>query len=186
MGRLSFRQLAYHRANIPLVHMSWDLRWNAVNFLFNAKNIWTHADKEFFLQNMASMTLEKTENWYPYQYTSLGYTFLGWLLGQTEEEKNYEELLQRKILRPFGLKDTVFDLDEEQKSRLAQGYSGDFPPFMVRGAKIDPWLIHPGTRGGGGLYSSMNDSDNIGIHLLKKCVREESDQPVLASNHSNN
>lgn len=156
LGQLTPRMLALNKANFPFIHQTWELRWNALKFIFSGNNIWSNCTSEYFLNYVSTMNFDNGPN-FPFKYSSLGYTFLAWIVGQSDESKDYEFLINEKILKPLSLDDTVFTLSDDQSKRLATGYVGEYPPLMFRGTELAPWILHPGTRGGGGLFSSMND-----------------------------
>ncbi len=59
----------------------------------------------------------------PSDYSNLGAALLGHLLSRVYG-RGYADLLEEKITRPLGLRDTVIVLDAGQKQRLAAPYSG--------------------------------------------------------------
>lgn len=82
-------------------------------------------------------------------YSNFGFDLLAHGLAKAAH-KPYPELLQEHITGPLGLKDTVFALSEEQKTRQMQGhgFGGEPLPDVPTGSVIV---------GSGGLYSSAND-----------------------------
>ena len=62
-----------------------------------------------------------------YVYSNLGYSLLGDMIARLADGK-YDDLEFQLVSKPLGLADTVVTLSEEQKSRLAQGYTYDGSP----------------------------------------------------------
>ncbi len=86
-----------------------------------------------------------------YEYSNFGYAFLANLLSRLSK-RTYPDLVKQMIAYSLNLKDTVFTLSIEQKSRLATGYE--------LGKGISPLLnekIYSVFIGSGGLYSSPKD-----------------------------
>jgi CubicO group peptidase (beta-lactamase class C family) len=82
-----------------------------------------------------------------YEYSNLGVGLLGSLLAR-KEGATWEELVQRRILRPLGLKSTMVQLTPEARARLASGSAGGSP---VRNWDLDALA------GAGALRSSAED-----------------------------
>ncbi len=57
-----------------------------------------------------------------YYYSSLGYDILGAILEEVSG-KSYKNLLNEKIIKPLGLKNTGFESNEYIENELAKGYS---------------------------------------------------------------
>lgn len=83
-----------------------------------------------------------------YEYSNLGMGLLGYLLAR-RAGSDYPSLVRERITGPLGMKDTVIALDDERKSRFAQGHD-----IHLRPAK--PWNIGV-LVGAGGLRSSAED-----------------------------
>ncbi len=82
-------------------------------------------------------------------YSNFGFDLLAIALSKAAKEP-YPELLKEHITAPLGMKDTVFELSDEQQSRLMRGHSpdGEVMPVVPTG----PVIV-----GSGGLYSTPND-----------------------------
>lgn len=82
---------------------------------------------------------------------------IGYLLSQ-RAGTNYEAYMKREVCEPLGLIDTTVTLNEDQKSRFAQGYSeaAKFGPW-VKIDKSDPWDLPGHLAGSGALRSSACD-----------------------------
>lgn len=62
-----------------------------------------------------------------WEFSNLGYALLGHALSLKLSD-NYEYLLKSQIISPLGLEETAIQLTEEQKKRMAQGYSEELLP----------------------------------------------------------
>ena len=62
----------------------------------------------------------------------------------------YEDLLETRIIRPLGLRDTTFSPSTEQAARIMQGHNFDGEPMA--NAKTGAVIV-----GSGGLYSTARD-----------------------------
>jgi D-alanyl-D-alanine-carboxypeptidase/D-alanyl-D-alanine-endopeptidase len=82
-------------------------------------------------------------------YSNMGFDLLAAALAGAAG-KPYPDLLRERITRPLGMADTVFSLDDEQRTRLMQGHDfrGEPLPEVPTGAAIV---------GSGGLYSTVDD-----------------------------
>mgnify|MGYP000148725704 CR=1 FL=1 len=83
-----------------------------------------------------------------YAYSNLGVGLLGHVLAR-RAETSYEELIQRRICQPLGMRQTRVTLPDAWKSRLAEGHDIDGNP-------LPPWDIVT-LAGCGGLRSNVRD-----------------------------
>ena len=63
-----------------------------------------------------------------YEYSNLGYGLLGHVL-EKRASATYSELVESRITRPLGMKDTRIGLNSEMKSRMAVGYNNELAPI---------------------------------------------------------
>jgi D-alanyl-D-alanine-carboxypeptidase/D-alanyl-D-alanine-endopeptidase len=93
----------------------------------------------------------------PAEYSNLGAGLLGHLLGLAYGE-SYGRLVAEKIARPLHLADTVVELSDEQRSRLARPHVGrvQVPPMRYQDTLV----------GAGGLYSTAADLVRLAHVLL--------------------
>ena len=82
-------------------------------------------------------------------YSNFGFDLLAIALSKSAK-KAYPELLKELITAPLGMKDTVFEPSDEQKSRLMRTQSPDGEDLPV--VPTGPVIV-----GSGGLYSTPND-----------------------------
>jgi CubicO group peptidase (beta-lactamase class C family) len=76
--------------------------------------------------------------------------------------KPFEDYLKEKILDPLGMKDTVFNPDEEQLKRLVKAYTSTDEPLKPAADKCAMQLIFPKKKklfpaASGGLFSTPRD-----------------------------
>jgi len=90
-----------------------------------------------------------------YSYSNLGYAYLGLALGKAAGIP-YTTYVTQNILQPLGMRETVFEVGEAMRPRLARGH-------VVADGVVstqEPWREHAG-RGyrvpNGGLYSTLDD-----------------------------
>jgi CubicO group peptidase (beta-lactamase class C family) len=95
-------------------------------------------------------TLKKTDslhNYGDYEYSNLGVGLLGYIL-QKKEKASYEQLLQRFICKPMGLKHTT-SISDTNSRQLAKGYAGKSrAPFIN---------LCTSMQGAGAITSSITD-----------------------------
>jgi D-alanyl-D-alanine-carboxypeptidase/D-alanyl-D-alanine-endopeptidase len=84
-----------------------------------------------------------------FEYSNIGFGLLGHLLS-LKTGKSYEQLVEERICRPLGLKDTRRELGPEMLKRLAVGY-------FLDGQEAKNYQMPPVLAGAGGLRSSAND-----------------------------
>ncbi|MBW8860036.1 MAG: beta-lactamase family protein, partial [Caulobacter sp.] len=83
-----------------------------------------------------------------YEYSNLGAGLLGQLLAR-RAGTSYATLVQARIARPLGLKDTAIALSPEQTARLAVGHDAGLAP-------VGYWTLGS-LAGAGALHSTAND-----------------------------
>lgn len=91
-----------------------------------------------------------------YFYSNIGYAILGLALSRAAGEP-YVEYIQKHILKPLGMTQTVFSLDERMQKNRAKG-------FLIENGKVDAEEPERQERAGrgwrlpnGGLYSTIDD-----------------------------
>jgi len=91
-----------------------------------------------------------------YSYSNIGYAILGLALSRAAGEP-YVEYIHKHILKPLGMSQTAFSLDERMQEHRAKG-------FLIENGKVDadePELEEREGRGwrqpNGGLYSTVED-----------------------------
>ena len=89
----------------------------------NPDKVWTGVDRLSYLFD-AKPPFAPGEGW---EYSDTNYIVLGMIIEQVAKNSYYDEL-RKRILVPFGLKDTV-PADSRQVPGLVQGYAGSQNPF---------------------------------------------------------
>jgi serine-type D-Ala-D-Ala carboxypeptidase/endopeptidase len=82
-------------------------------------------------------------------YSNMGFDLLAAALAGAAG-KPYPDLLRERITQPLGMADTVFSLDDEQRTRLMQGH--DFGGEPLSEVPTGEVIV-----GSGGLYSTVDD-----------------------------
>ncbi|MDP3070172.1 MAG: serine hydrolase domain-containing protein [Opitutaceae bacterium] len=108
-----------------------------------------------------------------FEYSNLAYALLGQIITHVSGQP-YQRFITEKILRPLGLKDTVWEFSAVPAAQLALGYRG------ATGAwQLEP-LLPDGTYGAmGGLLTTMNDfARYAALHLGAWPPRNDPESPV--------
>jgi len=91
-----------------------------------------------------------------YEYSNLGFGLLGNVLA-SKAGTSYEELVRSRICEPLSLGDTSISLSDDQRRRLAKGYS----TFLSLGGRSlvmgTPTWDLPAFEGAGALRSTLDD-----------------------------
>jgi serine-type D-Ala-D-Ala carboxypeptidase/endopeptidase len=83
-----------------------------------------------------------------YEYSNIGVGLLGNALAR-QAGTNYETMVETRVLRPLGMKDTSITLSPEMKARLATGHNQSLSP-------VRNWDL-PALAGAGALRSTADD-----------------------------
>ena len=87
-----------------------------------------------------------------WDYSNLGY----WLLSEaliSHGNKNFEKLLNERVIVPLNLRNTAFELSPEMKTHLAIGHDAALQPSQAM-SSMHLYALMPAA---GGLYSTVND-----------------------------
>lgn len=106
-----------------------------------------------------------------YEYSNLGMGLLGHILAK-QAQTSYGNLVSQRITSLLDLEDTIIDLSEEQKTRLAKGHSGK--------REVPNWDI-PTLAGAGELRSTASDMLrflSFNLDLLSSHL-----EPILQKTH---
>lgn len=98
-----------------------------------------------FLKKRADRKGRADPSW---SYSNLGVGLLGHALAR-KAGTSYEELIQKRVSQPLGLRDTTITLSDEQKSRFAQAYNADSD-------ETNPWALGV-LEGAGAIRSTASD-----------------------------
>ena len=139
---VTLRQLATHSSGLPRLPTDfWEVASSEPE---NPYKYYTNEKIERFLDTYQLTVAPGTR----YEYSNLGGSVLGYAMGK-KIEKTYEQLVQERICRPLGMKNTAVELTEAMREKLA-------PPYSEKKQPAHTWDL-PGFAGGGGLRSSMRD-----------------------------
>ncbi len=92
-----------------------------------------------------------------FAYSNWGFGLLGYVLSRASKS-TYPELLRARVTEPLALKDTTYDLSEDQRRRLAQGYTEDGTESPLWDRKI--------LMGNGAIRSTVTDLLQYGSAYL--------------------
>lgn len=112
---ITLLHLSTHFSGLPRVPSNMGLKYS------------TNPYKEYSAYNMREflsayqLPREPGEKW---EYSNLGVGLLGYSLG-VKTGRPYKRLISTEITKPLNMKDTCFNLNPEQSSRFAQGYTAD-------------------------------------------------------------
>jgi CubicO group peptidase (beta-lactamase class C family) len=146
--------LATHTSGLP--RLPPGLRWSALASLRDPYANYPAAR----LARVARRSLGTSTRPNAYLYSNCGYGLLGYLLGQAAGS-SYERLVMERICDPLGLSETVFEVPEAARDRMAQGHA--------RGRAVPVW--HMGAlAAAGGLRSTSADL----AKFLRACLEPAS------------
>jgi len=110
-----------------------------------------------------------------FEYSNLGYMVLGRIIAQVSGESSLS-LITRRILQPLGMRDTVWQREDVDPSRLALGYQ------WLDGAWVEEPILPSGgdVAAFGGLYSTVADLARWVAFLLSAWPpRDDADDGIV-------
>ena len=119
-SQITVRHLMTHTSG--LVRYEFNPRFTQ-DLTANPDKVWTGVDRLSYLFD-AKPPFLPGEGW---EYSDTNYIVLGMIIEQVSKNTYYDEL-RKRILVPFGLKDTV-PADSRTVPGLVQGYAGEKNPF---------------------------------------------------------
>jgi CubicO group peptidase (beta-lactamase class C family) len=154
-GPTTLRQLVTHTSGLHVDaaqgfwHYLSNLQW--VVSKGHEKIIWG-VTKNDLLSTLDKVEIEYTPNMYPH-YSNFGFQLLGVALEKAANEP-FEKYIKSNILDPLGMKNSDFNLSDEQQKRFAVGYTYLEPDFQrYLAPDWDLSII----KYSGGLYSTPED-----------------------------
>ena len=151
--QLSIHRLLSHTAGLP--HYS--------GFQEIDVDIWAYAARYHpvsdYVQLIGKMKLESTPGT-KYRYSSMGYVLLGYLIEQVTGQ-SFNQVLQERICRPIGLKNTGFSYSDEIVPMLAKGY--EYRTYQTSegkyqiGYRKEPFRDQANKYSTGGIHSTTED-----------------------------
>lgn len=142
LSAITFAHLLTHTSGLPSVPDT--LRVSKRRPLFNPYAGFTSSDLYRYLGTLKPKEMPPR----PFAYSNLGMGWLADVLGQIEGV-SYEQLVQRLMSQPLGLRDTRVYLDATQQDRLVSGHAATGWPAPC-------WDL-PALAGAGALYSTAED-----------------------------
>ena len=147
--QILFAHLTSHTSALPRMPVNWGGA--------DPKDPFAHYDEDLLYAGLGETTLSRLPG-KTYQYSNLAAGLLGHLLVRMQGSDRYQSLLDARICRPLGLKDTVTRVNEAQAKRLA-------PPYTATGDERQNWTFYA-LVGAGGLRSTVTDMLNFSAAVL--------------------
>jgi CubicO group peptidase (beta-lactamase class C family) len=175
-GPTTLRQLATHTSglNVDAAQGFWhylsNLQW--VVSKGQEKIVWG-VTKNDLLSTLDKVEIEYTPNMYPH-YSNFGFQLLGIALENAAHEP-FEKYIKENILDPLGMQNSDFNLNDEQKTRFAIGYTYLEPDFK---RYIAPDWDLSIIKYSGGLYSTPEDIARFISFQFRDQI--EGDQNILS------
>jgi CubicO group peptidase (beta-lactamase class C family) len=154
-GALTIYELATNTGGLPRQHNDFTQLRYFISYLLTGRNLYGCVTKDS-LYNYLKKYKRHRKKKRDYVYSNLGNGLLTHLI-ELKTGRSISKLLQEKICRPLGLRDTVLHLNLEQRSRLATGHPGDQPKFKSRRTPMEPWDMGEILGASCGLHSTAND-----------------------------
>ena len=154
-GPTTLRQLATHTAGLHVDaaqgfwHYLSNLQWVVSK---GKEKIDWGITKNDLLSSFDKVEIEYAPNMYP-NYSNFGFQLLGIAL-ETAAHESFEKYIKSNILDPLDMKNSDFNLNDEQKARYAVGYTYLEPDFQ---RFISPIWQMDILKYSGGLYSTPED-----------------------------
>jgi CubicO group peptidase (beta-lactamase class C family) len=154
-GTLTIYELATNTGGLPRQHNDFTQLRYFISYLLTGRNLYGCVTRESLYKYLKKYKRHRKKKG-GYVYSNLGYGLLTHLI-ELKTGHSISKLLQEKICRPLGLRDTVLHLNLEQRSRLATGHPGDQPKFKSRRTPMEPWDMGEILGASCGLHSTVND-----------------------------
>ncbi|MBN2478680.1 MAG: beta-lactamase family protein [Parachlamydiales bacterium] len=142
---------SYHGKKITLEHLSnhtAGFPYVPENFLMSDPyNPWREYNIEYVYADILGKFNLPYAPGSQYQYSNISLGLLGHVLA-LRANRDYEDLMYERILKPLGMEDTKYNLTPDLKKRLAKAH--------IRNRQVPNWEINA-FRGAGGLHSSVKD-----------------------------
>jgi CubicO group peptidase (beta-lactamase class C family) len=175
-GPTTLRQLATHTSglHVDVAQAFWHYFSNFEWVVSKGKEkiVWG-VTKNDLLSTLDKVEIEYIPNLYPH-YSNFGYQLLGIALENAAREP-FEKYIKSNILDPLDMKNSDFNLDEEQNTRFAVGYTYLEPDFQrYRAPDWDLSIL----RYSGGLYSTPEDIARF--ISFQFCDQSDNDRKILS------
>jgi CubicO group peptidase (beta-lactamase class C family) len=153
--RITVEQLIHHSSGLPRQPNDRQMLLSLINYLFTGDNIYRHLGRTEVFSFLGEFDPDPQDVG-KFRYSNIGFGLLGYLL-EVKMGKSLPLLFEEVIFRPLQLWDTTYELNFEQRTRLAAGHVGDSPFFVRRNRPIQQWQLDHILDGAAGLYSTVND-----------------------------
>lgn len=144
LEKITIEHLLHHQSGLPQDSRITYRRKDGTAYLYN----YTEEDLLKDLQKL------KIKSGNPYQYSNTGYAILAYLL-EKATDSTYDTLMGKYILTPYGLKNTVRALNEDQQKQFVTPYRKD-----KRNIETAPWRMGKMTPPSG-FYSNIEDLSKL-------------------------
>lgn len=141
LSGISLKQLVTHSSGLPRMPSNFD---SEVTDTFNPYKSYGQLQFDEYLKK-ASLLFPPGKH---YLYSNLGFALLGQIV-TAKEGLSYKELLRRRILDPFGMKNTFVSTSGFTSDSLAYGHDS--------GERVPNWEFTEATVGQGAIVSSANE-----------------------------
>lgn len=154
---VTVRDLLLHQSGLPRESYTLSSLWPVI-----AAEIWDgnvyedYVTREGLLETLANSECRSAVSNPRSRYSNLGYGLLGLALESLTGE-TVPALMERTIIKPWGLHDTSFGAPEGKEDRIVGTHSGDIPFFWFRGRHVRSHDLGEGLRTAGGVWSSAAD-----------------------------
>lgn len=152
--KITLLQLATHMSGLPRQPFNTTTLQQFVQYLFSGQSFYRQFNRKFVLDYLAEFDASNAGE--P-QYSNIGYGLIGYIL-ELHTGLSVDELLEKKLTSPLGLKCTGYAADKLPcYSTRAHGHAGDQPKFIPRGKAVPDWQFTNFMRGSAGLHSNARD-----------------------------
>ena len=154
---VTVRDLLLHRSGLPRESYTLASLWPVIAAEIWDANVYENfCTREGLVETLSNSECRSAVSNPRSRYSNLGYGLLGLALESLTGE-TVPELMERTIIRPWGLRDTSFGPPEGKEDRIAGTHSGDIPFFWFRGRHVRSHYLGEGLRTAGGVWSSASD-----------------------------
>jgi CubicO group peptidase (beta-lactamase class C family) len=154
-GRMTLYELATHTAGLPREPLTLSQLGSLLTYLATGHNLYADLTVPFlfdYLRDCHPRPKAPRE----FVYSNFGAGLLAYLM-QEKTGRPTTDLIVEKICRPLGMSNSVFDLNAEQKKRLAVGHVGNQACWKPANHPLDPWDMGDLMRPISGMFTSVND-----------------------------
>ena len=154
---VTVRDLLLHRSGLPRESYTLTNLWPVISAEIWDSNVYENfCTREGLLETLSNAECRSAVLHPRSRYSNLGYGLLGLALESITGE-TVPDIMERTVIRPWGLRDTSFGPPEGKEDRTAGTHSGDIPFFWFRGRHVRSHYLGEGLRTAGGVWSSASD-----------------------------